>query len=107
MHDDSLNQIIRTAMTPPAFPECFEREVWLRIAVDERRWPRSRWALFVDDLCQKLARPLPAAAVMTGMLLLGVGLGNLTGRGNAGLNSRQAYALSINPVAAAHLGGQR
>ena len=102
MNDDELHSLIRQTHPKPVLPASFQCEVWARIAVSEKQSWSGQWRQWSQGLFQWIARPAPAVAVVTTMLVLGAGLGSLTAADNSISAQRNAYAASINPVTAAH-----
>lgn len=103
MNDDELHHLIRQTQPRPDFPASFQREVWARITVAEQQSWAAQWRQWSQDLFQWLARPAHAVALVTTMLILGAGLGNLTATDRKAADQRSAYAASINPLKAAHV----
>lgn len=102
MNDDELHSLIRQTHPKPVLPASFQREVWARIAVSEQQSWSAQWRQWSQGLFLWIARPAPAVAMVTIMLVLGVGLGSLTAPGTKLAELRTAYAASINPMTVAH-----
>jgi hypothetical protein len=108
MNDNELHSLIRQTHPKPEFPASFQREVWASIAVAEQQsWPVQQWRLWRHDLFFWIARPAPAAVMVTTMLVAGVWLGNLTASGGNVGTQRNAYIASINPLIATRGGVQK
>lgn len=103
MNDDELDDLIRQTHPKPEFPSSFQRDTWARIAVVEQRSWSARWQEWSESLFGWMARPTPAVAAVSAMLVLGAVLGHLTTPDNPEAGLRAAYVTSINPVAAARL----
>ena len=78
MNDDELDSLIRQTHPKPEFPASFQREVWAQIAVAEQQSWATPWKQFSQMLFLWLARPVPAVATVTVMLVAGISLGSLT-----------------------------
>ena len=101
MNDNELHDLIQQTHPKPEFSSSFQREIWARIAVaDQQSWT-ARWRQWSESLFRWVAQPAPAVAVVTGMLLLGTGLGRLSTPDNDHAELRTAYVTSINPIVAA------
>lgn len=100
MNDSDLDDLIRQSHSTPEFPSSFQREIWARIAVAEQASWSSRWARWSESLFGTLARPAPALATVTMMLLLGAGIGRAFNAGADSTDPRAAYLATINPLVA-------
>lgn len=103
MNDDELHDLIRQTQPRPTFPSSFQRETWARIAVAERQSWTAQWRQWSESLFRWVEQPAPAMAVVTTMLLLGAGLGQLNTPENNHAALRTAYVASISPLVAARL----
>jgi hypothetical protein len=103
MNDDELHSLIRQTQPKPEFPASFQREVWARITVAEQQSWGARWHRLSQNVFLWMARPAPAVALVTTMLILGAALGSLTAPDRDASALRTAYAASINPLKAAHV----
>ena len=103
MNDDALDSLIRQTHPKPECPASFQREIWARIAVAEQQSWAGQWRQWTQNLFLSLARPVPAMAVVTAMLIVGVSLGSLTVPVRKAAELRTAYVSSINPLHAAHV----
>lgn len=101
MNDDELDSLIRQTHPKPEFPASFQREVWAQIAVAEQQSWSAQWRQFCQMLFLRLARPVPAFATVTAMLMVGITLGSLTAPDQSE-SMRTAYFASINPLNTAH-----
>ena len=107
MNDDELHLLIRKSQPKLEGPASFGRDVWARIAVAEQQSWAAQWQQFSQSLLLWVAKPAPAFAVVTMMLIIGAGLGNLTAPSLSTAALRSAYVASINPVGAAHKGMEK
>lgn len=103
MNDDELHSLIRRTQPKLGFSASFQRDVWARITVAEQQSWAARWRQWSQDMFLWVARPVPAVAVVSVMLVLGAGLGSLTAPDHDTAALRTAYAASINPLKAAHV----
>lgn len=103
MNDDELYDLIRQTHPKPEFTTSFQREIWTRAALAEKQSWKAEWRLWSDSLFRWIAQPAPSMAVVSTMLILGIGLGQLMTPNNKSTNLRSAYLASINPVVTAHL----
>jgi hypothetical protein len=101
MNDDELDSLIRQTHPKPEIPASFQREVWARIAVTEQQSWSGQWQQWSRMLFLWIARPLPAVATVTVMLVSGISLGSLTAPDRSDV-MRNAYVDSINPLNASH-----
>lgn len=102
MNDEDLSHLIRETNREPGFPSSFHRKVWDRIAVAEQSSWAGRWRRSCRTFLGWMSQPAPAAATVGAMVMLGFGLGLLTAPDVPVSAGREAYLVSINPVAAAH-----
>ncbi len=102
MNDDELDFLIRRSHPQPEFPASFEREIWARIAVAEQQSWLARWRQWRQAVLLWIARPVPALALGAIMLIVGVGLGNLSRREDEAAAMRAVYVASINPFPEDH-----
>jgi len=103
MNDHDLDSLIRQTHPKLDMPASFNREVWERISVAGQDSWGAKWHEFADALFLWIARPAPALAVFTVMLMAGAGLGGLTMKESSASAQRTAYFASINPLHPAHL----
>ena len=104
MNDDELHQLIRGSQPKVEVPTSFTRDVWARIAVAEQQSWAAQWRQFAQSALLWVAKPAPAFAVVSTMLVIGAGLGNLTAPVPSTAALRSSYQASINPFGAAHKG---
>lgn len=100
MNNDELELLIRRTHPKPEFPSAFNREVWARVATEDRSWI-ARWRQAADAFFTGISRPAPAAALVMITLLMGAWLGNVTAPDSSEPMLRNAYIQSINPLTAA------
>lgn len=74
MNDDELFRLLRDAEPEPLMPHGFRSKVWSRIAHGNATTARSRWTAGLEKFFAFLIHPLPAAASITGSILLGLWL---------------------------------
>lgn len=103
MNDHDLDFLIRSTHPKPELPTAFNREVWERISVAGQDSLSARWREFVDALLLWVAKPAPAIALFTLMLVTGAGLGGLSVKDSDASTHRTAYFASINPLHPGHL----
>lgn len=103
MNDDALDLLILQTHPKPKFPASFQREIWARITVAEQQSWTGQWRQWTRHLFFSLARPAPAMAMVTAMLIAGVSLGGLTTPDRKATAMRTAYVTSINPLRAAQV----
>ncbi|MFO1486390.1 MAG: hypothetical protein U1F71_23710 [Verrucomicrobiaceae bacterium] len=106
MNDDELHSLIRQSHPKLELPASFNREVWKRIAVVGQESWSHRWQKIADALFLWIAKPAPALALFTVMLMAGAGLGGLTMKESSASARRTAYLASINPLHPAHFSTQ-
>jgi len=106
MNDDELHSLIRQSHPRLELPASFNREVWTRIAVAGKESWSNRWHEIAHALFLWIAKPAPALALFTAMLMAGAGLGGLTVKESSASAQRTAYLASINPLHPAHLSSQ-
>ena len=102
MNDAELVSLIRQTHSTPQFATSFQREVWARVTIAEEQSWSAQWRRWTQNLFLGLARPAPALAVVTAMLVLGAGLGSLSTLDRPSNEQRSDYLTSINPLRAAH-----
>ncbi|MFZ2281071.1 MAG: hypothetical protein WAW39_24945 [Prosthecobacter sp.] len=102
MNDNELHTLLRQTRPKPVFLTSFQREVWARIAIAEQQSWEVQWQQWFQVLFLWIARPVPAAVILTTMLVAGAGLGNLTAPDGNVSARRSAYIASINPLIATH-----
>lgn len=98
MNDFELDQLIRQSTPKPEFETSFQREIWARIASAGHEG-KSVPVAWLESALAFLSRPAPAFATAVIMLLLGAGLGRGVPDRESRAASRDAYLVSINPLA--------
>lgn len=98
MNDLELDQLIRQSTPKPEFESSFQREIWARIAIAGQA-RKSGPVAWLESAFALLSRPAPALATAVVMLLLGAGLGRGVPDPGSRAASRDAYLVTINPLA--------
>jgi len=107
MNDHELDSLIRQSHPKMELPASFNREVWERVSVASPASALGGWREIADALFLWIARPAPALALFTVMLMAGAGLGGLTVKESSASAQRTAYFASINPLHPAHLAAKQ
>lgn len=96
-HDRELDDLIRATHSKPNFEPSFQREIWARISVTEKK--RGIGATtWISTLFGALSRPVPVASAAVALALLGVGLERSISSSIGQDDARGAYLDSINPL---------
>jgi hypothetical protein len=99
MKDDDLDNLLRRVGDEMPLPESFNRRVWLRIESDASVKPTL--LAWLEKHLSLLTKPYPAAAAITAMIILGMGIGSGTAPQGQDLKSR--YVESVSPFALDHV----
>lgn len=96
MNEDELNRMLHTWDVGTNLPPSFQREVWQHIEAEKRS--RLSLAVWLETFLWWLSKPLPAAAVWTMALAIGISASGMVKR-TPHASPVEAYVHSINPLA--------
>jgi hypothetical protein len=74
-NDESLRKALRAWRVTTPLPPRFQEQVWRRIERTATQCDDSVWTMFVNRLAEAMARPVPALAYVTALLMISLTIG--------------------------------